>query len=72
MKIEVNGDSIRLTGESTQKAIRIYYTKEEGSDIFMFSVCEDGFEKGVLPMVTFYKDNTVVRSNLPQGKSFVG
>ncbi len=68
MKIEIEGNEIRLTGEHN-KAIRIYHNKEE--DRFQLSICQNGFETGCLPSVTFCKEHTIILNNLPQGKSFV-
>jgi len=78
MKIEIKGNVIILRGENwgdnkhNPKYIRIYSSSDEkGQDYFSFSICQGGMEMGVLPSVSFYKDDTVVQNNLSQGRQII-
>lgn len=64
MKIEIEGNKIRLTGEHG-KGIIIYYNKED--DYFGMSIFQNGFEIGCLPTVTFSKNHTIIHNNLEKG-----
>ena len=68
MQIEINGNTIRLTGKN-KKAIQIYHNEED--DIFTMSICQNGIEYGSLPMITFCKNHTICHNTLSQGKSFI-
>jgi len=68
MKIEIESNTIRLTGKHG-KAIRIYHNEDE--DRFLFEVCQNGTAIGCLPMVTFCKSHTICHNTLPIGKSFI-
>ena len=73
MKVEIDGDEIRIKGKNfgKDKHIKIYVTEKEGEDTYSFSLIRDGFESGCLPRVTVHRDTIIASNNLPQGKSII-
>lgn len=70
MKVEIEGDEIRIIGDKYGKKrhIKIYVSSDEESDYYSFSLVKDGFIHGCLPSVMVYKDDIVIQNNLERGR----
>lgn len=69
MKVEINGNEIRIIGERGVD-LRVYASSDKDGDTFSSSLCFDGMEHGGLPMIEVSgKRNIVITNTLDKGKT---
>lgn len=70
MKVTVDGKQIRIHG-SRNVDLLIYASEDKDLDRFLLSLCFDGIEHGVLPMVEVAGGHIIIQSNLETGRTLL-
>lgn len=67
VKIEIDGNKIKISGNRGVSLI-IYAFDQKNNETFSLSLSYRGFERGILPMIDIYDENTIkVTNNMKTG-----
>lgn len=70
MKVSIDGKEVRIHG-SRKVDLLIYANDDKELDRFSISLCYDGLEAAILPMVEICGGHIVIYSTLEKGKQLI-